>query len=146
MLAKQAETVYSEGRDPVFAFAMKRSFENSKIVSCRRGAAAIEYMGLVMFVLVAIFLFQVYIVRGLSGRWKTGGDSVSFGRQYDPRPFGATGEGGGTLDCYYEERVGGWVDRDYVEKNCSCTLPPEDPDYTGDCLGCLAGAASMCPD
>ena len=121
---------------------MQELRENSEMLKTgqknffHQGAAVIDYLGLLMFILIALFLFQQYIVRGLSGKWKSAGDSIGVGRQYDPRDYGAQGTGGGTEDCFWDDEVGNWVDRKDVERLCDCTLPPEDPRYVPDCLNC----------
>jgi hypothetical protein len=63
--------------------------------------SSIEYVALTGFILAALFVFQHYIVRGLGGRVKSTGDTFGQMRQYDPRPYGVHGEGGGTLECVY---------------------------------------------
>lgn len=59
----------------------------------------IEYMALLTFIMAALLVSQHFIFRGFVGRWKTLGDSYGQGKQYDPRPYGIHGEGGGTLEC-----------------------------------------------
>lgn len=44
----------------------------------------LEFVALIMFILMAFIVFQKYIVRGFSGRWKSVGDSFGEGRIYDP--------------------------------------------------------------
>lgn len=48
------------------------------------GQSLLEFVALVMFILAAFIIFQKYIVRGLSGRWKAVGDTFGEGRIYDP--------------------------------------------------------------
>lgn len=68
----------------------------------KRASAAIEYMAMITFILAAFFIFQHYIVRGFSGRWKAVGDTFGHGKQYDPKEFGPGGKGGGTFECYFD--------------------------------------------
>ena len=96
-----------------------------------------EYMALIVFILGALFVFQKYIKRALSGGWKAAGDTFGHGRQYDPRWFGRAGEEGGTLECFYSTRVDLWINERCYDLNCDCTIPPTDPGYTTECLDCL---------
>ena len=120
----------------------------------QRASSAIEFITLIVFIVSALFIFRNYIVRGFSGRWKGVGDSFGHGKQYDPRGFGADGEGGGTLECIYVRlrnpntgaEFEGWIDENCFE-TCDCTLDPLDPAYPTDCLGCASGCAtSYCDD
>jgi hypothetical protein len=104
-----------------------------------------EYMALVIFILGALLAMRVYILRSMSGKWKAAGDSFGQGRQYDPRPFGVSGEDGGTLVCRYEPLINLWVDRKRAEVECDCTLPPEDPTYAAKCPACLSAIAAATP-
>ena len=73
-----------------------------KLLKIRNGSSIIEYMMIILFLSMAFFVFQHYIIRGFSGRWKMVGDSFGVGKQYDPKPYAA----GGTLECqYYENRL-----------------------------------------
>ena len=51
----------------------------------KKGQSVIEYVTLIIFIAVAILVIQKYIVRGISGRWKSVGDTFGFERQYDPQ-------------------------------------------------------------
>ncbi len=108
-----------------------------KLFLYRRAASALEYMLLLSFIMATFVVFRIYILRALSGKWKTSGDTFGFGRQYDPRPFGKAGEKGGTLECYFEPRINAWVDRFRVDHFCDCTLPREDAGYAVKCTDCL---------
>ena len=137
----------------------------------RQGQSMLEYMALLVFLLATFFVFQHYIVRGFYGSWKQAGDAFGQGRQYDPRPFGNLGSGGGTLECFFDTmhckpdaaapektappcvRMNLWVAKDCYDKNCECSLPTEDPDYYVNCLMCiqdvcseLAAAGALCAD
>lgn len=94
------------------------------LVSNKRASAVIEYMALVVFILAAFMVFQQYILRGFSGRWKAVGDTFSHGRQYDPRAYGVQGAGGGTLECFHDRNSGRWVSTRCFEQNCSSTGKP----------------------
>jgi hypothetical protein len=120
-------------------------FFSEKFFFGQKATSTVEYIALVTFILAALFIFRTYIIRGLSGKWKATSDTFGFGRQFDPRPFGSNGEGGGTLDCYYDAASGRWLDRYYVDTHCDCTIPPEDPTYAARCTGCkTAGENPLC--
>src|SRR5205085_12312489 len=70
-----------------------------------KASSIVEYMTVVLFLLAALFLFQNYIVRAFSGRWRAVGDTFGSGRQYDPKSYGQ----GGTLECFYHEGSATWV-------------------------------------
>lgn len=89
----------------------------------KKGASTLEYMALIVFVLGAFLVFDKYIIRGFWGQWKKAGDAFGQGKEYDPRPFGSDGEGGGTLDCMFiyatedpYDTNGEWVKRGCYEK------------------------------
>ena len=130
-----------------------------------------EYMTLVVFLLGALFVFKQYIINGFSGGWKKAGDAFGHGKQYDPRPYGTCGDGGGSLECFYDSQhcvpdpnpnavaprptllqsgqlvcstgfINTWIDQRCYRRFCDCTLPPEDPAYNAGCLMCLVNCAS----
>ena len=49
-----------------------------------KGQAVFEYMILLIFIITAFLIFQKYIVRAMSGRWKSVGDTFGHGQSYDP--------------------------------------------------------------
>jgi len=114
----------------------------------RRASSTMEYVVLIIFILGALVAMREYIVRAMSGRWKAAGDTAGWGRQYDPRSFGESGEGGGTLVCRWEPEIGNWVDRRAAEQECDCTIPTEDAaDYKLHCTDCLKKyATAFCND
>ena len=76
----------------------------------KKASSVIEYMALIVFILTAFFVFQRYILKGLSGRWQSVGDTFGHGKQYDPRNYGVNGIGGGTRDQTYNDISNTWVD------------------------------------
>ena len=60
-------------------------------------------MFLIIVIILAIFVFQIYFQRGLNGRWKSVGESFAFGRQYDLKR---------TVECAYDEYQKNWYDTD----------------------------------
>ncbi|MCK5580882.1 MAG: hypothetical protein KAJ18_06375 [Candidatus Omnitrophica bacterium] len=105
----------------------------------KKGSSVVEFMALIVFLLSMAFVFQHYIVRGLSGQWRKVGDTFGHGKQYDPRNFDVDdgGSGEGTLTCIFAEVVDRWVMEDCYEDTCDCTLPEEDPQYDARCPSCL---------
>lgn len=78
-------------------------------ISRTRATSILEYTALLTIILVAFLFFQKYIVRGFAGRWKEAGDSLGYGRQYDPTK---------TVECSYSETFNKW----YVEECFSSQL------------------------
>ena len=89
---------------------MMRMLNNKKR---RFGQGALEGIILLTFVLTGFFIFQKYILRGMSSRWKVAGDSFGSGRQFDPNR---------TLECAYIENqnreVRIWYSNDCMKENC----------------------------
>ena len=50
----------------------------------RDGMLAVEFAALVVFVAAALAVMAFYVKRGLSGRWRSVGDTFGYGRQYQP--------------------------------------------------------------
>lgn len=67
-----------------------------------KGFAIMEYMVVLMILVGAMFVFKDYIIRGITGRWKSTSDQMGFGRQYEPQD---------TVECSYDYEFGqGWYD------------------------------------
>jgi|GEM_PF-4639915 len=49
------------------------------------GSSVIEYIVLSVIVISTIFMMKDPIIRGVSSKYKSSGDSFAFGRQYNPR-------------------------------------------------------------
>lgn len=93
----------------------------------RRGQSMVEFSALMIFILVTFIVFQKYIVRGFSGRWKGVGDALGQGRIYDPER---------TTACDYYPTVG-WFNRTCYEEKCQSTFGT--PANAEDCI-----ASSQC--
>ncbi len=120
---------------------MRSSISKTRPDRRRRGMISLEYIALTTFILIALFVFQKYLVRGISGGWKRAGDAFGFGRQFDPRPP----DQGGTSKCYKSNLLGGWVDLEcFKSRNCDCTLPREDPDFLERCRRCSRLCIARC--
>jgi len=124
-------------------------------------------MTLIVFLLSSLFVFQGYILRGYYGSWKKAGDAFGSGRQYDPRPFGNYGDGGGTLECFFDAThctsgtgparpctlINRWISKAcYDATPCDCTMPIGTTGYITQCLQCLencsesVAAGALCGD
>lgn len=93
----------------------------------RRGQSLIEWTTLIIFVVTAFFIFQKYIVRGFTGRWKTVGDALGGGHIYDPRL---------TLECAYDPTyTSRWYNAACYDAQCI------DPCLKGigNCSACITG-------
>ena len=89
----------------------------------KHGQSMVEFSALMIFILMAFIVFQKYIVRGFSGRWKGVGDVLGQGRIYDPNR---------TTECEYYPGVG-WYNRTCYEKNCQASCGPPSK-----CVDCIA--------
>lgn len=72
-----------------------------------------EYLVVIIFILSAFLVFQKYIVRAISGRWKSIGDSWGHGRLYDPNK---------TTECKFDFRfTNQWYSKAcYDQNDCDC--------------------------
>lgn len=109
--------------------------------SSQKGFSTIEIIVVFTIILAVLIGFGGYIKRSLAGRWKSTGDALGQGRQYDPRGFGVAGEHGGTLDCFFDKSTGHWVvEQCYQTNNCDCTLITGTgiplPEYAARCVAC----------
>ena len=76
----------------------------------KKGVSTVEYVMMTVAVLAAILIMRAFFIRGLGGRWKQAGDSIGFGRLYQP---------GVTKDCGYLFDSGqgqGWFDQDQFDQ------------------------------
>lgn len=103
------------------------------MIKNRNAFTIVEYAVLIMFILTAVFVFRTYILRALSGRYKSVGDTYGFGRQY---------EEGKTVTCGFDDRINAWYDEvcfDNERQKCA----PGDNDCE---LGVLNGACKQNSD
>lgn len=95
------------------------------VLFSKKAVSTIEYASLLILVMAALLYFQKYIIQGLQGGWKKMGDTFGYEKQYDRKPYGTRGDGGGTLACFYDPYLAQWVDDDCFKQNCVdyCTNP-----------------------
>lgn len=92
----------------------------------KNAASIMEYMALIMFFTAALLIFQFYIVRALAGNWKRLGDSLGYGKQYDPRDYGKQGDGKGSLNCFWDKGLLLWISARCFATACETVPPPAD--------------------
>lgn len=92
-----------------------------------KAQAVLEYIALIIVIMGAFMLFQKYIVRGFSGRWKNVGDGLAEGRIFSPTK---------TDDCMFVVSAGEWADRDCFNAYCptACYSVSGIPE---NCLRCI---------
>ncbi len=77
-----------------------------------KGFSILEYLVVIMIIVGAMFIFKDYIIRGLTGRWKSTSDQAGFGQQYEPND---------SVECAFDVEFGQcWYDTICLEnKGCS---------------------------
>lgn len=92
----------------------------------------IEFVALIMFILATFLVFQKYLVRGFSGRWKQVGESLGQGRIYDPHK---------TVECAANRFFTGspvvWYNATCFDQNCKeeCLLGTKTAAACDLCIG-----------
>lgn len=93
---------------------------------------------MVIFILGAFLVFQKYIARGLSGRWKAVGDSFGQGRVFSESK---------TKECVYDYiYFNKWYDRDCYEASCDCQTLQANATTCKDCIKLCSMSASEVAD
>jgi hypothetical protein len=90
----------------------------------KRAFSVVEYTVLFVIIIGAFLIMRNYIQRGVFGMWGQSGQSLAFGRQYDPQK---------TVQCDFDEVTNVWYDH-----NCAASQCPN-----GD-SNCIEGAVSGC--
>ena len=75
----------------------------------KHGQSVLEFTSLIVVILLTFLIFQKYVVRAFSGRWKGIGDSFGQGRVYDHEH---------TTECGYYPPADVWFDRKCYDANC----------------------------
>jgi hypothetical protein len=97
----------------------------------RNGQSATEYVYFLLIISIVFFLFQKYLVRGVSGRLKSVGDSFGSGRIYDPNK---------TTECAFDfQYTNTWYDakKFFGEGGCGvrdCLAQTASPSACGSCI------------
>ena len=79
----------------------------------KKAFSVVEYVVLFVIIIGAFLIMRNYIQRGIYGMWGQTGQSLAFGRQYDPQK---------TIECSFDEQSNFWYDRNWYESaahNCS---------------------------
>ena len=74
----------------------------------KSGQSVVEYMVVFAAIMFAMIVMQKYFLRGIMGKYKSAGDQVDYGRQYDPRR---------TVSCLYVKEIEDWLPEDCVREN-----------------------------
>jgi len=73
----------------------------------------LEFVALIIFILATFIVFQKFIVRGFTGRWKGVGDMFGEGRIYDPKK---------TVECaanaFFVGQAVVWYNEACFKENC----------------------------
>ena len=104
----------------------------------KKAQAILEYIVLLLFVIGAILVFQKYVARAISGRWKAVGDSFGSGRQFDPNRTKQCG-----YDAIYTNQ---WYDVVCYDNRCNvCFNDPIDDTACENCIrSCPAPLCNAC--
>lgn len=73
------------------------------------GQMVLEFVFLFALVILAIVLFERFIVRAIGGRYHQVGQQMGDGRVFDPNE---------TIECAHHHVYGGWYDPACFEANC----------------------------
>ena len=76
----------------------------------KTGQSIMEYIAVLIIVMAALLAFQKYIKYAFNARWKGVGDSMGYGRLYNP---------GNTFECAFDfQYTNFWYKTDYFEGHC----------------------------
>jgi hypothetical protein len=101
------------------------------------GANLVEYLVLTVLLLSALYLMKDTISRGIFSKYKAGGDSFAFGRQYDARRTTVC-----KTDNLYDNK-GVLIGSVTYDEDCYQSRVRRDPSQGG-CFQCGPGAANYC--
>ena len=76
-------------------------------MNSQKAQGVIEYIFMITFIIVTFWILQKYIVHAFVGRWRETGETISGGRQFDPKKTiknSGVGIGG---DCAYIDEYAG---------------------------------------
>jgi len=95
------------------------------------GQSTMEFVALIVIILAAFVVFQKYIVRSISGRWKSTGDALGQGKIFDPHH---------TIECaastFFPGNPVRWYNRICFEEQCidDCLEVTKDAASCDNCL------------
>ena len=109
------------------------------ILRKQRAQSVTEYIILLTFVMATLLVFQKYISRGISGRWKGTGDGLGQERLYDAWKTTAC-----AFDSYSGQELG-WYDQKCFESSCqdACFSIKK---MQGQCGACILGCKTQICD
>ena len=98
-----------------------------------KAQSATEYVFFLLIVLTVFVYFQKYLVKGISGRFKTVGDSFAQGRLYD-------GDKAKTSECAFDVFTdsGLWYDSRCFYDTCGVKDRISTAATDGDCRDCIS--------
>ena len=101
-----------------------------QLSSKRQAQSTLEYISLVIFLLVAFFVFQKYILQAFMGRWKGAGEIFGLGMRYAP---------GVTNICAFDYVYhNSWYNETCYDEKCDCFTTKQTNATCKDCiLGCV---------
>jgi len=91
-----------------------------------KAQSTIEYMVLVVFIIGSLIVFQKYVLRAFSGRWKSVGDTLGTGRLYQFNK---------TLECAFDfihHNV--WYNAACYDEDCDCLTIRANAETCQDCI------------
>ena len=105
----------------------------NKTIRKIQGQSFLEYLFLLTLILFTFLVFQKYITRGFSGRWKGSGDMIGAGRIYD-RTL--------TTECAYdfEYTLDWYLLSCYDSSNCDRDCKTIYGNVTA-CTSCISGCS-----
>lgn len=98
----------------------------------QKAQSATEYVFFLLIVLTILVFFQKYLVKGISGRFKTVGDSFAQGRLYDA-------DKEKTLECAFDVFTdsGLWYDSRCFYESCGISTCVSAGAKDDDCRACI---------
>jgi len=99
------------------------------------GQAVIEYILLIALIASTFIIFQKYIARAFSGRWKGVGQSLTGGKYFDPQA---------TYECVYDQRLGVWYPEICFSQSCADLCRSQQNETNpGPCNSCIQTCATF---
>ncbi len=98
----------------------------------KQGQSLLEFVTVTMFILMAFFVFQKYIARGMAGRWRGIGTALGDGKIYDPKH---------SHRCAWDYKyLNVWYDADCYDRKCEGNCLRVTATAVG-CTACITGCS-----